>query len=121
MKEQEKPGHILVDEHISQFPAEVQVKLNEMRNIIKEVVPEETTEKISWRMPTFYLNGNLVHFAGFKNHIGFFPGAEGIEKFKDKFSGYTYSKGGVQFKYKDPLPKELIQDIVMFRIKENKL
>ncbi len=109
-----------IKEYINMFPKDAQKKLIEMYNIIKEVVPEETTEKISWRMPTFYLNGNLVHFAGFKNHIGFFPGSEGIEEFKDKFIGLNYSKGGVQFKYTNPLPKDLIQEIVKFRVKQNK-
>lgn len=108
-----------IKEYIEEFPSEIQEKLNEMYKIIKEVVPKEAIEKISWRMPTFYLNGNLVHFAGFKKHIGFFPGAEGIEKFKDKFKGLDYSKGGVQFKYENPLPKELIQDIVRYRVEIN--
>lgn len=108
-----------IDEYIKQFPEEIQDKLNEIRGIIKEVVPEGTTEKISWAMPTFYLYGNLVHFAAFKNHLGFFPGADGIENFKDKFNGLNYSKGGVQFLYSDQLPKKLIQDIVKYRIEEN--
>lgn len=108
-----------IKEYIKTFPEERQVKLIEIYNIIKEVVPDETTEKISWRMPTFYLNGNLVHFAGFKNHVGFYPGEEGISKFKNKFVGLDYSKGAVQFKYQEPLPKELIQEIVKFRVKGN--
>ncbi|MCX8074623.1 MAG: DUF1801 domain-containing protein [Clostridia bacterium] len=108
-----------IDEYIKDFPEEIQVKLHEIRDIIREVLPEETTEKISWQMPTFYLNGNLVHFAGFKNHIGFFPGSEGIEKFKDKFGGLQFSKGGVQFNYDKPLPKKLIQEIVEYRVKQN--
>lgn len=115
-----KNNYSNIDEYIKLFPKEIQEKLIEMYNIIKEVVPKETTEKISWRMPTFYLNENLVHFAGFKNHIGLFPGAEAIEKFKDKFTGLDYSKGGVQFKYKDSLPKELIQEIVEYRVNEVK-
>lgn len=108
-----------IKEYIEDFPVEIQEKLNQMYNIIKEAVPTETIEKISWRMPTFYLNGNLVHFAGHKNHIGFYPGASGIENFKDNFEGLKYSKGAVQFNYDKPLPKSLIQKIVKFRVKEN--
>lgn len=109
----------VIREYIEEFPDDVQIQLEEMYNIIKEVVPEETTEKITWRMPTFFLNGNLVHFAGFKNHIGLFPGARGIEVFKDKFGNYKSSKGGVQFPLNQELPKELIQEIVKFRVEEN--
>ena len=108
-----------IREYIEQFPEQIQEKLNEMYGIIKEVVPEETTEKISWQMPTFYLHGNLIHFAAFKNHIGLYPGAEGIEKFKDDFVGLKYSKGAVQFAHEKPLPKELIQKIVKYRVQEN--
>lgn len=109
----------LIKAYIEEFPEDVQVKLEEMYNIIKEVVPEETTEKITWRMPTFFLNGNLVHFAGFKNHIGLFPGAKGIEVFSGKFEKYKFSKGGVQFPLNQDLPKELIQEIVKYRVKES--
>lgn len=109
-----------IKEYIEQFPEQMQKKLNEMYEIIKEVVPEETIEKISWKMPTFYLHGNLVHFAGFKNHIGLYPGAEGIEKFKDAFIDLKYSKGAVQFGHNKSLPKELIQEIVKYRVQESK-
>lgn len=114
--------HKDIKEYIEQFPDEIQKKLTEMYNIIKEVVPEETIEKISWQMPTFYLNGNLVHFAGFKNHVGLYPGASGIENFTKKFDehGLKYSKGALQLKHVNALPKELIQEIVKFRVKENK-
>ncbi len=108
-----------IDEYIAEFPDEVQKRLTEMYNIIKEVVTEETTEKISWKMPTFYLNGNLVHFAGFKNHTGLYPGAEGIEEFQNQFDGLEFSKGAVRFNHDKPLPKELIQKIVKFRVKQN--
>lgn len=110
----------VIDEYIKNFPQDIQAKLNEIRNIIKEVVPEETIEKISWRMPTFYLNGNLVHFAGHKNHIGFYPGPEVIIEFQDEIEKYENSKGAIQFKYKDELPKELIQKIVKYRVEQNK-
>jgi len=108
-----------IHEYIKEFPAEIQKRLIELYNIIKEAVPEETTEKISWGMPTFYLNGNLVHFAGYKNHIGFYPGASGIENFKDNFEGMKYSKGAVQFNHDKPLPKKMIQEIIKFRVNEN--
>lgn len=111
--------HKSIKEYIEEFPEDIQNKLNEMYLIIKEVVPEETTEKISWQMPTFYYNGNLVHFAGHKNHVGFYPGENGIENFKEKFNELKYFKGEVQFQHDQPLPKELIQEIVSFRVKEN--
>lgn len=107
-----------IDQYILQYPLEFQQKLQEIRNIIKEAAPE-ATEKISWRMPTFYLNGNLVHFALHKTHIGFYPGAEGVEQFKSKLGDYKYSKGAIQFPLSKPLPKELITEIVKFRVGEN--
>lgn len=106
-----------IKKYISEYPKEIQIKLNEMYEIIKEVIPEEAIEKISWKMSTFYLNENLVHFAAFKNHIGLFPGSEVLEKFNEKLSGLKHSKGGVQFKYDKPLPKKLIQEIVKYRVK----
>lgn len=108
-----------IDQYILQFPEELQLKLQEIRNVIKEAAPE-ATEKISWRMPTFYLNGNLVHFALHKTHIGFYPGPSGVENFKHKLDGYKNSKGAIQFPLSKPLPKELITEIVKFRVTENK-
>lgn len=105
-----------IKKYINEFPKEIQIKLNEMYEMIKEVVPKETIEKISWKMPTFYLNENLVHFAAFKNHIGLFPGGEVLKEFEDKFKDLKHSKGGVQFNYDKPLPKKLIQDIVKARV-----
>ncbi len=108
-----------IDEYIATFDEGTQKKLNEIREIIKSVVPKETTEKISWDMPTFYLYGNLVHFAGFKHHIGFYPGSSGVENFLDKLTDYKTSKGAIQFVMDKPLPKALIMEIVKFRINEN--
>ncbi len=108
-----------INEYIRQFPAEQQPGLYEMLEIIKGAVPTGTTEKISWNMPTFYLYGNLVHFAGFKKHIGFFMGSDGMEMFKDQLNGYKYSKGGFQIPYEKPLPKQLIKKIVKYRVREN--
>jgi uncharacterized protein YdhG (YjbR/CyaY superfamily) len=109
-----------IDEYIKGFPAEIQERLYEMYHIIKEVTPEATREKMSWGMPTFHLNGNLVHFAGCKSHTGLYPGASGIENFKHRFENLKYSKGAVQFSHKTPLPKALIQEIVSFRVLENR-
>lgn len=107
-----------IDEYILQFPLEVQAILQTLRKTIREAAPE-AQEKISWRMPTFFLHGNLVHFAAFKNHIGFYPGASGIESFRDRFSEYKWSKGAVQFPIEKPLPLELVSEIVKFRVTEN--
>ena len=107
-----------IDEYILQFSPEIQEKLQLLRNVINETAPD-SIEKISWQMPTFYLNGNLVHFASHKNHIGFYPGASGIETFQQKITMYKSSKGAVQFPFNEPLPLELIKEIVAFRVWEN--
>lgn len=107
-----------IDEYISQFPPEVQEILCTIRKIIKEAAPD-AEEKISYQMPTFVLNGNLVHFAAFKNHIGFYPTPSGIEAFKEKLSMYKGAKGSVQFPINKPIPYELIRDIVKYRVEEN--
>ncbi|SHI23580.1 Uncharacterized conserved protein YdhG, YjbR/CyaY-like superfamily, DUF1801 family [Sporobacter termitidis DSM 10068] len=108
-----------IDGYIAQYPPEVRERLQALRRTIGAAAPD-ASEKISWAMPTFYLNGNLVHFAAFKSHIGFFPGAEGIEAFRDKMQEYSVSKGGVQFPFARPLPLELIAEIVRFRAAQNK-
>ncbi len=107
-----------VDDYIGTFPAETQVLLNQVRAVIKKAAPA-ADEIISYRMPCYYLNGPLVYFAGFKNHIGFYPTASGIESFKDRFSGYKWSKGAVQFPYNQPVPFDLITEIVRFRLNLN--
>ena len=83
-----KSGLTTIDEYIAGFPEEIQLKLREMRRVIHETAPE-ATEKISYQMPTFYLNGNLVHFAAFKNHIGFYPAPTGLDAFKDEICENT--------------------------------
>ncbi|MTI58186.1 iron chaperone [Geosporobacter ferrireducens] len=108
-----------IDEYILQFSPAVQEKLNGLRKLIKESAPD-AEEKISWQMPTFVFHGNLVHFAAHKKHIGFYPGASGIDAFKDKLSQYKGSKGAVQFPLDEPLSDELIKEIVRFRVAENK-
>lgn len=107
-----------IDTYIGQFPAEVQEILQEIRQVIKEAAPE-AEERISYQMPTFYLGGNLVHFAAYKNHIGFYPAPSGIEKFKQELSKYKSAKGSVQFPLNQPIPFNLIGKIVRFRVAEN--
>jgi len=107
-----------IDEYILTFPEDVQELLQTLRKVIKEVAPE-ATEKISYQMPTFDLYGNLVHFAAYKNHIGFYPTPSGIEKFKNELAMYKGAKGSVQFPINEPLPYELIRQIVKFRVIEN--
>jgi len=107
-----------IDEYIASFPPEIQQLLVSVRETIREAAPE-ATEKISYQMPTFALHGNLVHFAAFKNHIGFYPAPQGIEEFKEELSAYKGAKGSVQFPLNQPLPLELIRRIVKFRVEGN--
>lgn len=106
-----------IDEYISQFPKETRDKLLLIQTTIKKIAPQ-AAETISYGIPTFKLKKNLVHFAGYKNHIGFYPGASGIAKFRKEFTNYKFSKGAVQFPLNQPLPLELITRIVQFRVKE---
>ena len=108
-----------IDEYIAQFPPEIQEKLEAIRRCIREAAPE-ATEKISWGMPTFYLYGNLVHFAANKRHVGFYPGASGVEAFLKESTAFSHSKGAIQFPYDKPMPIELVTRIVKFRVVENK-
>ncbi len=107
-----------VDEYIATFPKNVQSILQELRQIVRDAAPE-AEEAISYQMPTFKLNGNLVWFAAFKNHIGFYPKVSAIEVFKEELSGYEVSKGTIRFPLDKPLPIDLIRRIVKFRVKEN--
>jgi uncharacterized protein YdhG (YjbR/CyaY superfamily) len=106
------------EEYITAFPAETQKILEELRETIRKAAPD-ADEIISYGMPSFRLNGRLVYFAAFKNHIGFYPMVTGIEAFKTNFSGYKWAKGSVQFPLQKPLPHELITKIVKFRVREN--
>jgi uncharacterized protein YdhG (YjbR/CyaY superfamily) len=112
-----KPAPTTIDEYIAQFPDNVQQILVKIRAVIRDAAPE-ATEKISYQMPTFYLKGNLVHFAAFKRHIGFYPVPSGIEAFKEELSGYKGAKGSVQFPLDEPIPYDLIRRIVLFRVDE---
>ncbi len=116
--EENKGTFTSIDEYILQFPPEVRETLQTLRQVIKEAAPE-AEEKINYQMPTFVLHGNLVHFAAYKSHIGFYPAPSGIEAFKEELSEYKSSKGAVQFPIKKPLPYELITRIVKFRVAEN--
>ncbi|MBZ9571128.1 DUF1801 domain-containing protein [Methanobrevibacter sp. TMH8] len=107
-----------IDEYISEFPKDIQEKLEKIRKTIQETTPE-ATEKISYGIPTFYLNGNLVHFAAYEKHIGFYPAPSGIENFKDELSEYKTSKGTIQFPLDKEIPYDLIKEIVKFRVNEN--
>ncbi len=107
-----------IDQYIAQFPEDIQQKLQEIRAVIHEAAPE-ATEKISYQMPTFFLRGNLVHFAAFKHHIGFYPVPSGIAAFEEELAPYKRSKGAVQFPLDQPIPTELISRIVQFRVAEN--
>ena len=108
-----------MDEYIDEFPEDVKRILNELRQTIKEVSPE-AEETISYQIPTFTFNGNLVHFAAFEHHIGFYPTPRGMEAFKEELSRYKGAKGSVQFPIDEPLPLPLIRRIVEFRVKENR-
>lgn len=106
------------DEYIASFPKETQLLLEQIRAIIKKAAPN-ATEVISYQMPAFKQNKILVYFAGYKNHIGFYPTATGIEAFKSEFTNYKWSKGAVQFPLNQPLPEELITKIVSFKVNED--
>ena len=107
-----------IDEYIADFPLDIQEILKKVRATIKKAAPD-AEELINYGIPTFTLKGNLVHFAGFKTHIGFYPTPSGIEKFKKDLSVYKWAKGSVQFPLDKPIPYGLITKIVKFRVKEN--
>lgn len=107
-----------IDAYIARAPEAVQGQLEELRATIRAAAPE-ATEKISYQMPTFALQGNLVHFAAFRNHIGFYPGGACVERFRDRLAGYETSKGTIRIPIGRPLPLDLVRDIVLFRVEEN--
>jgi uncharacterized protein YdhG (YjbR/CyaY superfamily) len=107
-----------VDEYISTFPKNVQAILQKLRQTIKEAAPG-AEEVISYQMPAFKLNGVLVWFAAFKDHISLFPKVSAIEAFKDKLANYEISKGTIRFPLNKPIPFNLIKEIVQFRVREN--
>ncbi|MCX6641779.1 MAG: DUF1801 domain-containing protein [Candidatus Bathyarchaeota archaeon] len=107
-----------IDEYIDTFPKDVQEILKKLRSVIKEAAPD-AEEKISYRMPTFAQKGNLVHFAAYNKHIGFYPTPSGIQAFKIELSAFKGAKGSVQFPIDKSLPYQLIGAIVRFRVSEN--
>lgn len=107
-----------VDEYIMGFPPEIQTILQMIRTIILEVIPE-AEEVISYQMPTYKLSGNLVHFAAFKNHIGLYPAPSGVAAFQEELAPYKHAKGSIRFPLDQPIPYDLIKEIVSFRVKEN--
>ncbi len=114
----DQPTPQTIDEYIAGFPDAVQQILQQIRQTIRQAAPD-AQEAISYQMPTFKLHGNLVHFAAFKKHIGFYPVPTGIEAFKDELAGYVGGKGSVQFPLDQPMPYDLISRIVQFRVMEN--
>jgi uncharacterized protein YdhG (YjbR/CyaY superfamily) len=111
-------AYTTIDEYINTFPEAVRKILNQLRQTIHEAAPE-AEETINYQMPTFTLHGNLVHFAAFKNHIGFYPTPTGIEAFQQDLAPYKGAKGSVQFPIDQPLPLPLIRKMVKYRVKEN--
>ena len=107
-----------IDAYIAGFPPEVRARLEKVRETIKAAAPD-AREKISYHIPTFALCGNLVHFAGYANHIGFYPGAAAVKEFTREIAAYEFAKGSVQFPHDAPLPLRLVAKIVRFRVKGN--
>lgn len=107
-----------IDAYIATFPADIRAMLEEIRQTIRQIAIG-AEEKISYRIPTFALHGNLIHFAAFKNHIGVYPGAAAIEQFKQELAGYHTAKGTIQLPLDEPIPTELITRIVRFNVEAN--
>jgi uncharacterized protein YdhG (YjbR/CyaY superfamily) len=107
-----------IDQYIRGFAPHVRSRLSKLRETIRQAAPD-ATEKISYGMPTFHLNGNLVHFAGFEHHIGFYPTPSAITKFKTRLKDYKSSKGAVQFAHDEELPLDLVAEITKFRVEES--
>lgn len=107
-----------IDEYIAGFPQDVQEKLQQVRETIQKAAPD-AKETIKYAMPTFTLEGNLVYFAGFKNHIGFYATPKGNEAFQKALSVYKQGKGSIQFPLDQPMPLDLITKMVTYRVEEN--
>jgi len=105
-----------IDEYIAAQPPEVRPLLQSIRETIHAAAPD-ATERMSWRMPTFWQNENLIHFAAFKEHIGLYPGGEAVGVFAERLAGYKTSKGAIQLPLGKPIDHELIADIVRWRVK----
>lgn len=107
-----------INEYISEFPDEIKAVLEQIRETIQQAAPG-AKEAIRYGMPTFVLNGNLVHFAAYKNHIGFYPAPSGIDEFIEELAVYRTGKGTIQFPINQPIPFNLVKKVVEFRVKEN--
>lgn len=110
----------VIDDYLAGYSGAHRSRLDELVALIRGLVPQGTIEKLSWQMPTFWLNGNLVHVAAGKNHVGFYPGSAGVEFAAAELNrlGLKYSKGAIQFRLDEPLPAELITRIVQYRIEQ---
>ncbi|MCX6264127.1 MAG: DUF1801 domain-containing protein [Bacteroidetes bacterium] len=108
-----------VEQYCNQYPAPIRKRLAAIRRLVKELAPE-ATEKISYRMPYYALNGRLVYFAAHTHHIGVYPMPSAIKKFQSKLQPYVYAAGSIQFPHTAPFPLELIRAIIAFRVKENR-
>ena len=113
----EKTIYATIDQYLALFPEDVQEILGRIRQTIRQAAPE-AEERISWQMPTFWQNENLVHFAAAKNHIGFYPGESGVRVFADRLTDYKTSKGAIQFPISEPIPYYLITEITQLRVNE---
>jgi len=113
-----KKHYKTIDDYIAASPENTRAILGKIRKIIRENAPN-AEETISYRMPSFKLNGNLVYFAAFKNHIGFYPVPSGIEAFRDELAPFIAGKGTLQFPLDKPIPYDIIKKVVVFRVKEN--
>jgi uncharacterized protein YdhG (YjbR/CyaY superfamily) len=107
-----------IDEYIASFPDDIQERLQKIRMTIREAAPD-AEEKISYKMPAFYLKGDLVYFAAYKKHIGVYPTPAGNEQFQKKLAAYKAAKGTARFPLNKPIPFDLIRELVRFRIEEN--
>lgn len=107
-----------IDEYIDGCAPTLRARLRELRATIRRAAPG-ATERIAYRIPTFHLDGNLVHFAAFERHIGFYPAPSGIAAFRESLAGYASAKGSVRFPHDEPLPLDLVAEIVRFRVAEN--
>lgn len=107
-----------IDEYIALFPKSVQDKLIQIRTAIQKAAPK-ASEAIKYGIPTFVQNGNLVHFAAYQEHLGFYPGPDGIAEFAKELTRYNTSKGTIQFPIDERLPLKLIAQIVKFRVGVN--
>ena len=106
-----------IDDYIAGFPADVQARLRALREVVRRAAPE-ATERIAYRMPTYWQGGNLVHFAAFDRHIGFYPTPSGIATFQRRLARYKSARGSVQFPHDEPLPLDLVEEIVRHRVAE---